>query len=133
MEQAVVEGESPIVLIAEIANCGNGATVIIAPFADDYYAQSSGVKLQGPRGRLKYTGPTLDTEVAGTIFHRLEPGESITDRLKLTTDLFAGCDAPGRYSLRYTYKYRGGWDQFEGAKSAWQGEIVSNPVTLTRR
>ena len=125
-------GDSPIVLIAEIANRGDGAIVIIMPFGDDYYAESAGVELQGPRGRLKYTGPTLDYELAG-VFHRLELGESITDHLKLTTDSFAGCDVPGKYSLRFTYKYRGGWDHVEGAKSAWQGEIVSNPVTLTRR
>ncbi len=132
-ENREVEGDEPIVLVVEIANRGSVATPIIKPFGDRYYAEAVGVALEGPRGSVKYTGPTPSYVIGPMAFLWLETGESFTDRLTLRTDNFAGSDAPAEYTARYTYKYAGEWDSVDGARSAWRGQIVSPQIRLTRR
>jgi len=133
---ARVEKTRPIALAAELRNNTDKPLNVLRPFGDRYVALAVGIELTGPNGPLRYTGPTLTYVLGSGAFATLAPGQVIRDKLELHVSTFAGSDAAGTYTVRYTYRASVGNEQTaarRGFKNLWTGQIRSEAVTVTRQ
>jgi hypothetical protein len=126
----------PIRLIASLRNRSDKPVNVLRPCGDEYRARSASVELVGPTGQLKYTGPNRSYTLGKDAFVTLEPGDTISDVLAVTTDNRKGSDAAGEYRLTFTYEAVGGdrsWadNQFK-LPGVWVGSIKSETVTVKK-
>jgi RNA polymerase sigma factor (sigma-70 family) len=123
----------PIELVARLRNLSDKPVNVLRPFGDDYAAGAAGVAIHGPGGKLGYQGDPRDYTIGADAFVRLKPGESVRDSLKLNARDYAGFDKPGRYTITFTYSYKGNWDKVAeqgGLTRVWRGAIAGKSIPI---
>ena len=129
-----IAAKENISLIVQIRNNETHPVTVLRPFGD-HEAQGFYLKIWGKNGRIKYAGPEFDYDLDARDFITLGPGEIVTDTLEVSSDFFAGVDQAGTYTLRFDYRYDGGWDKkvgLKGAKYIWRGWICTREVSVER-
>lgn len=128
--------EEPIQIIVSLRNRSDRPVNVLRPCGDDYQARSVFVDLQGPKGKLKYTGDIPDYTLGKQAFVTLAPGDTISDPLAITVDNRQGSDAAGEYRITFTYEATPSnrtWAEKQyGLADLWTGRIRSLPITVRK-
>jgi hypothetical protein len=102
---------------------------ILGPFADTYFAHSSGLSILGPDGAVAYKGAHKDYVLGSGVFIELPPGKVVEESHAIPKDVFTGIEKPGLYAMDYRYVSAGRSVEPPPA-NFWTGQVDSNPVTL---
>ena len=112
-----------------IRNDSDKAIMVLGPFGDSYFAESSGLLIIGPDGPVAYTGPHKDYMLGEGSFLELPPRSAIEEDFTITHEKFPGLDKPGLYTIEYRYNSQGYPKQPRPA-NYWAGYVDSNPVNV---
>jgi hypothetical protein len=94
------------------------------------------VEVRGAAGKLTYRGDPPKYRVPPEAFVRLKPGETVRESVTIDPRSYRGFAAPGRYTLNFTYGYKGLWDEFAekgGLTRVWRGSITGKGVPIEIR
>jgi hypothetical protein len=122
-----IDKSQDMVFIAEIRNNTPYDIYVYLPFGDLYLI---GVEIEGPNGRVPYTGLMID--FTGGRSSTIKSGEVLLDRMVINQIYFKNITLPGEYKIKYKYWGQGGNFDKDG-KESWAGEIESNTIIIKRK
>jgi len=101
--QAPLVSEAPFVVLVELRNDSPQAMNVLRPCGDEPIAEGAWVRINGPQGLVKYSGPVPSYQLGGAAFETIKPGQIIRDIMVLPVDMFGGSDALGTYKITFQY------------------------------
>jgi len=122
---------APFILVAELRNDSKKSVTVQQPFDDDYAARAGEVKMDGPKGRIKYIGENIDRIPPPFSTMRLLSGKMVEGRLELRTWDHDSLDVPGTFQVTYAYS-SGEWQGENQPQDYWQGSIKTGAIKIVR-
>jgi hypothetical protein len=119
-----------MVLIGELRNNTPNTVYVLRPFGDQF-ASAASMRIQGPKGEIKYIGLTMDYILGSGAYDQIKSNGVLLDRMILNSSNYNDINLPGEYKIQYIY--RGFAAKPENInETIWQGTIESNPIVITR-
>jgi hypothetical protein len=125
-----------VVLLAELRNNTKYDLVVCRPFDDIQGSVSNLLAIDGPKGRVAYTGFNAHYLPDKNSTLILRPGEIIRDRIELPTS-YSKFDIEGQYSFRFLYRMGAAAHGSATARrfpatKRWAGGILSKELKITK-
>lgn len=135
--QSPLVPQAPLVVLVELRNDSRGAMNVLRPCGDPYLAEGAWVKIEGPLGPIRYSGPVPSYAIGRGAFETMKSGQIIRDILVLPVATFAGSDKEGEYTITFHYQPSPRYQQTAtrpsiDKKDLWTGQIQSKAVTLVK-
>jgi len=130
-EKTTFKKKEAVVLRCIIKNLSDKPITLLRPFGDYFYAVSSGLTIDGPTGKVVYSGPMKEYALGTSAFVELKSGSVCEGTLDLSeaAKYLDGFGKPGKYTITYAYR-SGGFPTLPTPANFWNGKIGTGVQTI---